>query len=120
MKNQVFILKTLLIIALWSCSETEFMDNAPQLEITVLSSSGERIENAFVFLYKSELDWKNKLNPILSDETNSQGIILFDNLEEQLYFFFVQKEELTNIESISALEKELQINVKAKITTILK
>lgn len=110
----------LFAIVLISCEKTVFIDNPPQLEITVLDESGNRVQDANVTLYGSEEDWKAKSTALQSELTNSQGVVLFENLEEQIYFFYAQKDKLSNEESISALDKELQFNIKALITTIIK
>ena len=114
---RVFLLFTIILI---SCETVEFVDNAPQLEVTVLDESGSRVQQANVILYGSEMDWRNQSNPLQSKLTNSLGVVLFENLEEQVYYFYAQKYELSNQESISVLDKELQINVKALVTTVIK
>lgn len=110
----------LCITTLFSCQKTELIDNTPQLEITVLNENGGRIQGASVTLYDSEDNWNNGTNFLQSGLTDSQGIILFEELEEQVYFIYAEKDELSNQDGISALNEELQINVRALLTIIIK
>lgn len=120
MKNLLIIFIALFTISLFSCKKTEYIDNKPQLEITVLNVNGEHIPNANVVLYESKFDWEEQSNAVLSGKTDLQGVVLFENLKERIYFFYVEKDSMTNEESVSVLEKELRINVRAIVTTILK
>ena len=120
MKKLLFIVLSTLPILLGSCKKTEYLDNQPQLEIKVLDANGEAISNASVVLYNSENDWKAQTNPVTSHQTDNLGIVLFDNLQEQVYYFYASKGELNNKESVSILNDPLKVNVRAQITTILK
>ncbi|WP_096431278.1 hypothetical protein [Labilibaculum antarcticum] len=113
----------LLLISLYclsSCQKTEYQDVSPKLEITVNDNDGNFISNVTVTLYTNESGWKNKTNDILEAETNSSGIVLFEELEEQIYYFSAVKGDLTNDESSVATLKPLAINTKAQITLIIK
>jgi hypothetical protein len=113
----------LLLISLYclsSCQKTEYQDVSSKLEITVNDNDGNFISNVTVTLYANESGWKNKTNDILEAETNSSGIVLFEELEEQIYYFSAVKGDLTNDESSVATLKPLAINTKAQITLIIK
>ncbi len=120
MKTVNALLLTVVAVLLLSCKKTIIIDNMPMLEIRVLDSNGLSVSNARVMLYTSETDWLEQTNEIMIDYTNSQGFVLFEDLEMNIYYIYAYKGELSNKESVSALEKALQLNVKAKITTIIK
>ncbi|NOQ26534.1 MAG: hypothetical protein GQ564_14340 [Bacteroidales bacterium] len=116
--NFLFIL-ILFLIAL-ACSETEYVDNKPQLEIQVVDSENNLIEQAQVCLYDSETDWAKRTNAISELITNEQGIVLFEELDTKQYYFFVEKESLTNLFDIYTHTKPLEINVISQIKTKIK
>ena len=118
MRNFLIIITILILTN--SCKKEKFIDNAPQLEITVLDFNGSFIQGASVCLFESEYDWKNNINKQFIDLTNSNGIVLFEDLKVQIYYFYVEKSGMDNRETIAVIDKELQINVKARISTIIK
>ena len=116
--NFLFILFLFLMIA--ACSETKYIDNKPKLEIQVVDSENNLIENAQVNLYDSETDWLNRTNAISELITNEQGIVIFEELDTKQYYFFVEKENLTNLFDTYTHAKPLEINVISQIKTIIK
>jgi hypothetical protein len=121
MKKTLYFL-SMLFILFTACSKekTEYIDNAPQLEITVVDISHTAVANARVTLYASETDLKTKTNSLLSGTSNAEGIALFAELEEEVYYFYAEKAEMNNTKSISLISENLQINVKATVQTIIK
>lgn len=122
MKSKIGILFLLLQVIFISCSKekTEYIDNLPQLEITVVDMSHTAVANASVTLYANEADLKASTNSLLSSTTNSEGIALFTELEEKTYYFYAEKEEMNNTKSLSLISEKLQINVKATVQTTIK
>lgn len=58
-----------------------------ELDILVLYlGSEDPVSNCGVTLYGSEEDWQNFDNPIMTDTTNSEGLVLFSNLDPQVYY----------------------------------
>ncbi len=119
MKNIVpFFL--LLFISLTNCQEVEvFVDNAPQLEIHVKNKDGQNVKGASVLLFLSEEDWKNEINFIHSASTNSSGTVLFNNLEQKVYYFFVEKGEMNNLLEVATFSSPLRINEIRVIETVI-
>ncbi len=109
-------------LILFSCSDekVEFIDNPPQLEITVVDISQVQLSGVSVTLYNTEEDWKSKANPVVVDSTDSKGIVVFSDLMEQRYYFFAEKSEMNNMKTVAVIADSLKINVKATIQTIIK
>ncbi len=109
-------------LILFSCSDekVEFIDNPPQLEITVVDAQQTFVSDAIVQLYETEENWKAKSNSVTEKRTGNDGIALFSGLEEKKYYFYVEKAELNNIKSLSVIRDSLKINVKATIQTVIK
>lgn len=122
MNFRIGILFLLIQLIFLSCSQekTEYIDNAPQLEITVVDLSHTAVADAKVTLYASEDDLKAKTNPQGNSLTGSEGTVLFTELEEDFYYFYAEKEEMNNTKSISLISEQLQINVKTTVQTTIK
>lgn len=112
----VFFSASLLV----SCSkETLFIDNPPQLEIVVFDVNIIKIQNASITIYLTEEDWQSKTNSIAQQNTDSNGTALFKNLEEVIYYFYVQKANLDNTLGISYFANPLKKNeIRVVQTTI--
>lgn len=112
----VFFFATLLV----SCSkETIYIDNPPQLEIVVIDVNNNKIPNAIVTIYLNEDDWQNKTNSIEQQNTDANGTVLFENLEEVIYYFYVQKGNLDNTLGVSYFANPLKKNeIRVVQTTI--
>lgn len=122
MKSTQLVLIILLQLAFFACSKekTELIDNAPQLEITVVDISHSPVADAAVSLFVNEADWKAQTNSIAETTTNDNGQALFQELEAEVYYFYAQKGEMTNQKSTSLIDTPLAINVKATIQTTIK
>ena len=112
----------MLFILFTACSKekTEYIDNTPQLEVTVVDLSHTTVADATVTLYASEVDLKAKTNSLKSGTTNSEGIVLFSDLEENVYYFYAEKAEMNNTKSTSLISEKLQINMKVTVQTTIK
>jgi len=120
--KQSFYFLSMLFILFTACSKekTEYIDNAPQLEVTVVDLSHTAVADARVTLYASEADLKTKTNPLENSITSPDGTALFSELEEEVYYFFAEKAEMNNTKSTSLIGEKLQINVKATVQTTIK
>lgn len=122
MNFKIGILFLLVQLTILSCSKekTEYIDNLPQLEITVVDLSHSVVADSKVTLFANEDDLKAKTNPLGNSLTDSNGIALFSDLEEKIYYFYAEKAEMNNAKSISLISEKLQINVKATVQTTIK
>jgi len=85
-------------------------DNKPQLEIHVFSNDSLLIAGAYVQLFQSLDDWYNKSHLIDSTYTNQDGVALFKELEETVYYFYVTKDSMDNTQGIVYFENPLKKN----------
>ncbi|MFA8434966.1 MAG: SpaA isopeptide-forming pilin-related protein [Marinifilaceae bacterium] len=116
---------TLLCISLTiitGCSKTEYVDVdvKPQLEITVTDVSGKPVEGATTSLFSSKEDWEKKSNNIQSKKTDAAGKVLFEGLNETVYYFFVEKNTLNNFYEIASIENPLSKNEIKIITCVIR
>jgi len=104
LKIMVIILP-LICVVYWNCSKKEELVSKPRLFITVVDETGKGVEGASVHLYKNEQD------PGLLKTTDSSGIVLFDSLETELYYWHAEKECKTNRNSQVSLNRPLMPGV---------
>lgn len=110
------LLKLLILLTFVSCSETVFVDVEPQLELVVIDSIGNYQADASVDLFETEDDFYVGKNSINSGYTDNNGTIEFEELEEKVYYFYVEKGELNNYYDVVTFSNPLNINEKRKIT----
>lgn len=105
-----------------SCERTEYLevDVAPQLEITVTDNSGNSIENATVILFDTEEKFTSNSNPIQTLVTGSNGKALFKDLNEDIYYFYVEKGALNNYYEVVTFSEPLEMNQIMTITCIIR
>ena len=104
-----------LVLFLFSCTEKEYIDADPQLLFTVVADNLVFVEGASVSLFNSQEDWENHSNVVASLQTDGKGQVLFENLDEQIYYFFIEKGDLNNLADIAALSAPLQIGRKSEL-----
>jgi len=86
MKNAVIV--SVLLIALFSsCSKDDHIDKEPSIVISVSNENGDKFSGAVVLLYDNYHDWYEMTNPVHAGVTNENGEILFENLQETIYYF---------------------------------
>lgn len=107
------------VLGFTSCSK-KFVNVDPKLEITVLGVDDRAISDVNVSLFETESDWRNKTNIIAKKVTATDGVVLFKNLNEQVYYFSAVKGELTNENTTVAINSNLKENIKAKIQIQIK
>ncbi len=104
-----------LVLFLSSCTEKEYIDADPQLLFTVVADNLVFVEDASVSLFNSQEDWESHSNVVASLQTDEKGQVLFENLDEQIYYFYVEKDDLNNLADIAALSEPLQIGRKSEL-----
>ena len=116
------ILSLLFGVLLSNCAKTEYIevDVKPKLEILVTNSENIPIIDAIVTLYKSEEDFSSEQNAIESSKTNTDGKILFQELDERVYFFYINKGELNNYYEVVTFSEPLSKNEKRTISSIIR
>lgn len=117
--KNLFILSIFMLIFI-GCEKKEYVDVAPQLKINVIDEIGNKVEDATVKLYETEQDWLDSTNVIRTKTTNNDGVVLFKNLEEKIYYFFVSKDNLNNKMTIATHENTLKKNECRTFNVIVK
>ena len=115
MKTELLIL--LLLIGTMSCTKTEYTDYPPELEIHVVNPDHEAISSALIELYQEKEDWDDQRNPVSTAYTNDTGTCVFPDLEAKNYYFFIQKDSLSNQYGIAGFEEALRPN-EIRVLTI--
>lgn len=115
-QNLLILLIISLTITFNSCEKT---DVNPQLQITVLDINNNKVNGATVELYNSLEDWDGRINKIANSSTNNDGIVIFSDLNEIVYYFYAVKDSLNNSESGIMLKDPLQKNKLVKILTTI-
>ena len=110
-----FIAFLAFVISLLSCTKEEYVDPAPQLFFTVVEDDLIFVEGATVSLFNNQEDWENDSNVVASLQTDAKGQALFENLDEQTYYFYVEKGDLNNLADIAVLSAPLQIGRKSEL-----
>lgn len=110
-----------LVLFLLSCTKEEYVKPAPQLQISVISKYLTPVDGASVTLYNTEDDLNRHSNPISTLQSDQAGQVLFENLEEQRYYFYVEKDGLNNTSDVAstknAIETGQRFEVVVKIAT---
>lgn len=114
----LILINTLLI----SCTKTEYIevDVKPKLEILVTDINNNPISGANVSLFITEEDFNSKQNLIKTSKTNTYGKVLFQKLDERIYFLYINKNELNNYYEIITFSEPLRKNEKRSISSIIR
>ncbi|MFV0345867.1 MAG: carboxypeptidase-like regulatory domain-containing protein, partial [Bacteroidales bacterium] len=97
----------------FAACKTDTVDTLPQLKLHVVDKDGNSVSQANVALFDNQNDWQNNTNTISSAITDNDGNALFSNLDEEIYFFWVEKDGLNNNFGTAAVEKSLSTNTIA-------
>ncbi|MDD3844330.1 MAG: hypothetical protein PHP33_06730 [Bacteroidales bacterium] len=95
---------------------TPELENEALLEIHVLLENGCCVDGAKVVLYENELDLETKSNPVSTEFTNNEGFVLFNNLRNRDYYFFIQKGDYNNSKGILKTWVPLEPRMKAMLS----
>lgn len=105
------------IISLSSCSK---IDTLPQLELTVVNSTGQPVPGAIVGLFDQLDEWSMLENPVqVWRETDNKGKVLFIDLKEEIYYFYANSDTLSNIGHEIKLKEPLRLNEIRKVELII-
>ncbi len=115
MRKFNLITSMVLCLFLWSCTEEEYELPAPQLQINVIGKYLTPVPDANVTLFKSENDLYLKQDPVTTNQTDPAGQVLFENLEEQRYYFYVEKDGLDNTSDVAATKDTIQTGQRFEI-----
>ena len=114
------ILASFCVLVMHGCSkETVYEDTLPQLEIIVVNATGGIVSGAEVQLYLTQEDWNAEENIVANSMTDANGSVLFSELEERIYYFYVSKDDKDNVQGISYFENPLKINEIKVLETII-
>lgn len=108
-----------LVFLQFSCKKTEYVESSPQILITVISQYMVPVQGATITLYSTEDELYLKENPITTLQGDSNGQALFEDLEEQRYYFYVEKDGLDNTGDISAVWDPLKIGQRSELVVKL-
>jgi hypothetical protein len=107
----------MLFLLLMGCEKP---DNLPQLEIQVLNESDTPVAGAYAALFESYEEWLARENPVqVWRRSGSDGKILFTDLEEKRYFFYIRFSESDNSMNTISLTEPLKINTRTEITVYI-
>jgi len=115
MKKWFYVLVSGLILIFQACTKEEYVDADPQLLFTVVTDNLVFVESATVSLFDSQEDWETHSNVVASLQTDGKGQVLFENLDEQTYYFYIEKGDLNNLADIAALSQPLQKGRKSEL-----
>ena len=104
----------------FSCTKEVLVDVPPQLEIIVVDLDGNTISDALVKLYFNEKDWNFDENAVIEKRTGDSGSILFEDLKEQVYFIYAEKESKNNRHGVATFDQALQVNKLLKLNIEIK
>jgi hypothetical protein len=115
MKKLNIITFLTLVISFFSCTKEEYIQPAPQLQIQVISKYLVPVQGANVTLYNTEANLYNQVDPVKNLQTNQAGQVLFEDLEEQRYYFYVEKDELDNTSDVAATKNALETGQRFEV-----
>lgn len=107
----------LLTISLAACTKIEYELLPPQMEIIVLDFNDNVVPNVDVSIFYNQDDWEQNFNKVTTSTTNNSGSIVFENLEELVYFIKAEKGELNNDRDIVSFSNPLKKGEKRIIKT---
>ena len=123
MKNYLltYVYLIFLIFLFFSCCTKEILiDVPPQLEIRVTDLNDQTVSSVSVSLYLTFDDWDQELNAVATQTTDLNGVVLFEALEPQTYFFYAEKGTLNNKFGVATHSMMLTPNQKINVTTQIK
>jgi len=121
-KFSIFIFSLLLIgtVVLTNCKKDEETKDPTSFEITLNDNLGNPVSNATVKLYKTQSDWQNGTNQVGTNQiSNTSGKVSFTNLDAIIYYWFAEKDCISNYNGSIRVTTALTANVKNTVTTVL-
>lgn len=120
MKEKLLVF-SLLALCFSSCSKDEHIDKEPSMILTVAEESGNALKGAVILLYDNYHDWYEGTNAVRAGLTDENGEVLFEDLDEAIYYFDAyHSETYWNYPlGIYRTENPLQKGVLKKIAVVL-
>ncbi len=115
MKRFTIISFIAILLSIWSCTNEEYVLPAPQLQINVIGKYLTPVSEANVTLYNNENDLRLKQAPIVTQQTDPAGQVLFENLKEQRYFFHIEKDGLDNTSDVAATKDTIKTGQRFEV-----
>jgi hypothetical protein len=115
MKKLNIITVLVFLISFLGCTKDEYVQPAPQLQIQVISKYLVPVQGANVTLYNTEENLYHQADPIKNLQTNEVGQVLFEDLEEQRYYFFVEKDGLNNTSDVASTKNPVQTGQRFEV-----
>lgn len=122
MKKNLFIGFTLFSMLFFvSCGKEDPQPTDASLKLTVLSSIGNPVGSADVYLYQNLSDYTENQNVVKTGTTDANGVANFTGLELTKYYWRVESEcennddgGVTTVDNLSAGENTLSVVLAAK------
>lgn len=121
--KHILLSSLIIILTAFGCSkdpEIIYEDVLPQLKFEVSTDTGSTVSGAYIYLYSNEDDWRDNLNPVKKGLTDNYGNLVIIGLDEEAYYFYIEKGAMTNLSDVSQLEKPLKKNTIASIRVVIK
>jgi|GEM_PF-1543912 len=115
MRYKVILTLTSLFFLVQACKKNEYVEPGPQLLFTVVKDNMVFVEDATITLYNTQDDWELQQNAVTSLQTDSTGQALFEDLNEQKYYFYVEKGILNNKADIGVTADSLKIGRRSEL-----
>ena len=110
----------LFISSLLCFSSCTKVDTPPGLELRVVNTAGDPVSGVMLGLFDSMEEWSMRENPVqVWKRTDDTGRVLFVDLKEQIYFFFADGENKSNIAHEIRIIEALKLNEIRKITVTI-
>jgi hypothetical protein len=107
------------LVLFFGCKKTEHVDMRPQLKIVVKNLSEEVVSNAAVELYDSLDYFTSRTNALKTGITDENGTVVFSELNERLYYFYIYLDEKTNLFYINGTSKALETGTITIVATYI-
>jgi len=122
MKKTNLLIFILFLVFNLQCTEKEYVDVDvnPQLEISVIDINGKSVNGVSVKLFQTEDDLISKENEEQTKTTDSEGKVVFEDLNEEVYYFYAEKGDLNNYFEVVTFSDPLVKNEKRTITCTIK
>jgi len=76
------------------------VDTPPALEITVIDQYNNAVSGALIAIFDSQEEWAMRENPVQAWKmTDTNGKVMFVNLQEINYFIYAEKDNLNNLKN---------------------
>jgi hypothetical protein len=114
---QRFVLITLTLFCLFaSCKKADPIIQPTQLEITVVDDLQNIVKGVNVTLFKNEVDWDKRSNPVATITTDALGKALF-SVEPQTFFWWADGNCASNRTTSNTSTTSIKANNLSSVST---